>query len=135
MADTEGMAKTSTRSLWKGAITFGLVHIPIGLYSATEESDVDFDWLDRRTLDPVGYKRVNTRTGREIGKRGETEGCKRAVEARAVRAEEAGPEGKILAHAEARLPRVQMADIMAKLGPLGACGRAIEADAPGGKRQ
>jgi len=68
MADTKGMAKTSTRSLWKGAITFGLVHIPIGLYSATEETDVDFDWLDRRTLDPVGYKRVNKRTGKEIDK-------------------------------------------------------------------
>jgi DNA end-binding protein Ku len=60
------MAKSSTRSLWKGAITFGLVHIPIGLYSATEETDVDFDWLDRRTMDPVGYKRINKRTGREI---------------------------------------------------------------------
>ena len=68
MADTQGMAKTSTRSLWKGAITFGLVHIPIGLYSATEESDVNFDWLDKRTMDPVGYKRVNKRTGREIDK-------------------------------------------------------------------
>lgn len=68
MADTKGMAKTSTRSLWKGAITFGLVHIPVGLYSATEESDLDFDWLDRRTMDPVGYKRVNKRTGREIDK-------------------------------------------------------------------
>lgn len=68
MADTKGMARTSTRSLWKGAITFGLVHIPIGLYSATEESDVDFDWLDRRTMDPVGYKRINKRTGREIAK-------------------------------------------------------------------
>ena len=68
MADTKGMAKTSTRALWKGAITFGLVHIPVGLYSATEETDVDFDWLDRRTLDPVGYKRVNKRTGREIAK-------------------------------------------------------------------
>lgn len=66
MADTKGMASTSTRSLWKGAITFGLVHIPIGLYSATAESDLDFDWLDRRTMDPVGYKRVNKRTGREI---------------------------------------------------------------------
>jgi DNA end-binding protein Ku len=66
MAETKGMARTSTRSLWKGAITFGLVHIPIALYSATEESDVDFDWLDRRTMDPVGYKRVNKRTGREI---------------------------------------------------------------------
>jgi DNA end-binding protein Ku len=68
MADTKGMAKTSTRSLWKGAITFGLVHIPIGLYSATEESDVNFDWLDKRTMDPVGYKRVNKRTGKEIDK-------------------------------------------------------------------
>ena len=68
MADTKGMAKTSTRSLWKGAITFGLVHIPIGLYSATEETDVNFDWLDRRTMDPVGYKRINKRTGREIDK-------------------------------------------------------------------
>jgi DNA end-binding protein Ku len=66
MADTKGMAKSSTRSLWKGAITFGLVHIPIGLYSATEETDIDFDWLDRRTMDPVGYKRINKRTGREI---------------------------------------------------------------------
>jgi DNA end-binding protein Ku len=68
MADTKGMAKSSTRSLWKGAITFGLVHIPVGLYSATQESDVDFDWLDKRTLDPVGYKRINKRTGREIDK-------------------------------------------------------------------
>lgn len=68
MAETKGMARTSTRSLWKGAITFGLVHIPIGLYSATQETDVDFDWLDRRTMDPVGYKRINKRTGREIGK-------------------------------------------------------------------
>jgi DNA end-binding protein Ku len=68
MADTKGMAKTSTRSLWKGAITFGLVHIPIGLYSATEESEVNFDWLDRRTMDPVGYKRINKRTGRDIDK-------------------------------------------------------------------
>lgn len=68
MADTKGMARSSTRSLWKGAITFGLVHIPIGLYSATEETDVDFDWLDRRTMDPVGYKRINKRTGREIAR-------------------------------------------------------------------
>lgn len=68
MTDTEGMAKSSTRALWKGAITFGLVHIPVGLYSATAESDVDFDWLDKRTMDPVGYKRVNKKTGKEITK-------------------------------------------------------------------
>jgi DNA end-binding protein Ku len=65
---SKGMAPTSTRTLWKGAITFGLVHIPIGLYSATAESGIDFDWLDRRTMDPVGYKRVNKKTGKEIQK-------------------------------------------------------------------
>jgi DNA end-binding protein Ku len=67
-ASSKGMAPTSTRTLWKGAITFGLVHIPIGLYSATAESGIDFDWLDRRTMDPVGYKRINKKTGKEIGK-------------------------------------------------------------------
>jgi len=68
MAEQKGMAPTSTRTLWKGAITFGLVHIPIGLYSATAESGVDFDWLDKRTMDPVGYKRVNKKTGEEVAK-------------------------------------------------------------------
>jgi DNA end-binding protein Ku len=68
MAQSKGMAKTSTRTLWKGAITFGLVHIPIALYSATAEGGLDFDWLDKRTMDPVGYKRVNKRTGKEIDK-------------------------------------------------------------------
>lgn len=68
MAGTKGMAPTSTRTLWKGAITFGLVHIPIGLYSATAETGIDFDWLDKRTMDPVGYKRVDKKTGKEIDK-------------------------------------------------------------------
>jgi DNA end-binding protein Ku len=58
----------ASRVLWKGAISFGLVHIPVGLHSATSESGVDFDWLDKRSMDPVGYKRVNKRTGREITK-------------------------------------------------------------------
>ncbi|MGZ5272169.1 MAG: non-homologous end joining protein Ku, partial [Ramlibacter sp.] len=76
MAQTKGMAPTSTRTLWKGAITFGLVHIPIGLYSATAESGIDFDWLDKRTMDPVGYKRVNKKTGREIDKENIVKGVK-----------------------------------------------------------
>lgn len=67
-SDQSGMAKTSTRTLWKGAITFGLVHIPIALYSATAESGVNFDWIDKRSMDPVGYKRINKRTGKEIDK-------------------------------------------------------------------
>jgi len=54
------------RPIWNGAITFGLVHLPVGIYPATHESSVDFQWLDRRTLDPVGYRRYNKRTGREL---------------------------------------------------------------------
>ncbi|MES2190458.1 MAG: Ku protein [Pseudomonadota bacterium] len=60
------MAEASSRVLWKGAITFGLVHIPVGLYSATSEQGLDFDWLDKRSMDPVGYKRINKKTGKEI---------------------------------------------------------------------
>ncbi|AAZ98199.1 putative Ku-like DNA-end-binding protein [Thiobacillus denitrificans ATCC 25259] len=59
---------TSPRTLWKGAISFGLVHIPIALYTATTEQGLDFDWLDKRSMDPVGYKRVNKRTGKEISR-------------------------------------------------------------------
>lgn len=55
-------------ALWKGAISFGLVHIPVALYPASSESGIDFDWLDKRSMDPVGYRRINKRTGREIDK-------------------------------------------------------------------
>lgn len=56
------------RSIWKGAISFGLVHIPVGVVSATSSEGVDFDWLDERSMEPVGYKRVNKVTGKEITK-------------------------------------------------------------------
>ena len=59
-------AAGSSRAIWKGAISFGLVHVPVALHSATEEHEIDFDWLDKRSMDPVGYKRINKRTGREI---------------------------------------------------------------------
>ena len=54
------------RVIWKGAISFGLVHVPVGLYPASHETGIDFDWLDKRSMDPVGYKRINKRTGKEI---------------------------------------------------------------------
>jgi DNA end-binding protein Ku len=57
------------RIIWKGAISFGLVHIPVSLVAATAPQGIDFDWLDRRTLEPVGYKRVNKATGEEIDNR------------------------------------------------------------------
>jgi DNA end-binding protein Ku len=62
------MTTTSSRSLWKGAISFGLVHIPVALHAATVEGGLNFDWLDKRTMDPVGYRRINKKTGKEIDK-------------------------------------------------------------------
>ena len=58
----------ASRVLWKGAISFGLVHIPVALHTATSEKGLDFDWLDKRSMDPVGYKRINKKTGKEIDK-------------------------------------------------------------------
>ena len=54
------------RVIWKGAISFGLVHVPVAVYPASSSSGVDFDWLDKRSMDPVGYKRINKRTGKEV---------------------------------------------------------------------
>ena len=54
------------RVIWKGAVSFGLVHIPVALVPATVQRGIDFDWLDRRSMDPVGYKRINKATGAEI---------------------------------------------------------------------
>lgn len=56
----------TTRAIWKGSISFGLVHIPVALHSATVDTGLDFNWLDKRTLDPVGYRRINKNTGEEI---------------------------------------------------------------------
>ena len=57
-----------SRVIWKGAISFGLVHVPVALYPGSSESGIDFDWIDRRTMDPVGYRRINKRTGKPVEK-------------------------------------------------------------------
>ncbi len=54
------------RTLWKGAISFGLVHIPVGLYSAEKRNSFDLTMLDRRTMKPVGFKRYNKETGEDV---------------------------------------------------------------------
>ncbi|HKU69348.1 MAG TPA: Ku protein [Burkholderiales bacterium] len=54
------------RALWKGAISFGLVHVPVSLHSAEKRNSLDFTLLDRRDFAPVGYKRVNKQTGEEV---------------------------------------------------------------------
>jgi DNA end-binding protein Ku len=64
------------RSVWKGAISFGLIHVPVSMFPATQDGGVDFDWLDRRSLDPVGYSRVNKRTQKPIDKDNVVKGVK-----------------------------------------------------------
>jgi DNA end-binding protein Ku len=54
------------RELWKGAIQFGLVHIPVSLFPAEQREELSFTMLDRRDLQPVGYKRFNKSTGDEV---------------------------------------------------------------------
>ena len=55
------------RSLWKGAISFGLVHIPVQMFSAEDRGhELDLTMLDKRDLGPVGYKRYNKSTGEDV---------------------------------------------------------------------
>ncbi|MCY0388055.1 Ku protein [Robbsia sp. Bb-Pol-6] len=54
--------------IWKGAVSFGLVHVPVRLYPATAHVGVGFDLLDRRTFDPIGYRKINKATGEEVAK-------------------------------------------------------------------
>jgi DNA end-binding protein Ku len=60
------MEDVMPRTLWKGAISFGLVNIPVGLYSAENRNSFDLDLLDKRTITPVGFKRYNKETGKDV---------------------------------------------------------------------
>jgi DNA end-binding protein Ku len=54
------------RSMWKGAISFGLVHIPVEMYPAVRENTLDLTMLDRRDFSPVGFKRYNKGNQKEV---------------------------------------------------------------------
>ena len=54
------------RAIWKGSISFGLVHIPVGLFSATSTDELSFRQLDRRNLQPIGYRKYNKATDDEV---------------------------------------------------------------------
>lgn len=54
------------RAIWTGAISFGLVYIPVQLHSASHTSSLDLDLLDKRDFAPVGYQRINKRTGKVV---------------------------------------------------------------------
>lgn len=54
------------RSIWKGAISFGLVTIPVKLYSATEQRDVSFNQVHREDAGRIRFRRVCTVCGEEV---------------------------------------------------------------------
>lgn len=54
------------RAIWSGAIGFGLVNIPVKLYSAIQESELNLDMLDKKDHSNIKYKRVNASTGKEV---------------------------------------------------------------------
>jgi DNA end-binding protein Ku len=54
------------RPIWKGSLRFGLVNIPVALYPAEAPDDLNLDLLDRRDMAPVGYKKYNKETGKEL---------------------------------------------------------------------
>ncbi|MDS0794337.1 Ku protein, partial [Burkholderia pseudomultivorans] len=56
------------RMIWKGAISFGLVHVPVQLFPATRTVKPSFRLLDKRSMDPVGYRQVNKRTGKDVSR-------------------------------------------------------------------
>ncbi|WP_188050823.1 Ku protein [Flavobacterium sp. GP15] len=54
------------RAIWTGAISFGLINIPIKIYSAIETSTLDLDMLDKKDHSNIKFKRVNEATGKEV---------------------------------------------------------------------
>ena len=60
------MATASTRTVWKGAISFGLVHIPVALYTATAETRPKFNLIDKASMSPVGNQQVSKATGEAV---------------------------------------------------------------------
>ncbi len=54
------------RALWSGALSFGLVNIPVEMYAAEDRKAFSFSMLDKRDFSPVGYKRYSKKSGREV---------------------------------------------------------------------
>lgn len=53
-------------AIWKGSLSFGLVNIPVGLYSAESPDELSFSLLDRRDFSHIGYKKINKETGETV---------------------------------------------------------------------
>ena len=53
-------------NIWKGALSFGLLNIPVKLMKAEEEKSLHFSMLDEKDLAPIHYKKINGKTGKEV---------------------------------------------------------------------
>jgi len=58
--------ETRTKSIWSGSIAFGLINIPIKIFSAVQESKLEMDMLDKNDFSNIKFKRVNENTGKEV---------------------------------------------------------------------
>jgi DNA end-binding protein Ku len=54
------------RSLWTGALSFGLVSVPVRMFSATQSKELRFHFLDKHDLEPIGYDKVRRDTGEHV---------------------------------------------------------------------
>src|SRR5690625_637685 len=54
------------RAIWSGALAFGLVNVPVGMYAATEDRTIHFRQFQRGTSHRIRYRRVNEKTGKEV---------------------------------------------------------------------
>src|SRR3954452_14699122 len=54
------------RAIWTGSISFGLVNVPVKLYSAVHQQDIHFSQFEEGTGAKIKYKRVSEKTGDEV---------------------------------------------------------------------
>ncbi|HYF96901.1 MAG TPA: Ku protein, partial [Patescibacteria group bacterium] len=55
------------RAIWTGSLSFGLINIPVKMYSGEERgSNLEFDMLDKKTMSRIRYARIGTKTGKEV---------------------------------------------------------------------
>jgi DNA end-binding protein Ku len=61
-----GYDRLVARPIWSGTISFGLVSVPVRMFSATESKELRFHFLDKRDLQPIGYEKVRRDTGKPV---------------------------------------------------------------------
>src|SRR5437867_8108078 len=63
------------RSIWRGTISFGLVSVPVRMYTATESKELRFHFLDKRDMAPIGYEKVRKDDGKPVDPENVIRGC------------------------------------------------------------